>query len=204
MKESQLNNLINLADTDAPAPRRPQADIATHAIRLAERRKAIRRGGLSVLCVSAVCAVLIISTTRFNQPTQRGANPSAPVASTNHTPSALNAGQPSLDQLRLRIAVQEAVVDSLLAQASPPQPPATVPAVDPRDQADLAAKRMVITANRMEQRLGPNDESTRLYRDVLSHFPDSAWAGIARQRVDPATITPTHPRSAAPCDQPVT
>ncbi len=203
MNEQQLNDLLNHADAGAPKPQACDTDIAQQAIRLGNRRKAVRRAAIGVLSVDAVLAVLFFGWIMLSQPDRTSLNPPSQIASTADTiAQETEADQPSLEELRMQIALQETVVKSLLARQSAQQTPeASNPdiAAAAQAQADLAAKRLVLTADRMERDLGPNDQSQQLYTNVLANFPDSAWAGIARKRIN-TNLTPTQPRSALPCD----
>ncbi len=203
MNEQQLNDLLNHADAGAPKPQACDTDITQQAIRLGNRRITVRRAAIGVLSVDAVLAVLFFGWIMLSQPDQTSVNPPSQIASTADTYAQdTEADQPSLEELRMQIALQETVVKSLLARQSAQQTPeASNPDIvaAAQAQADLAAKRLVLTADRMERDFGPNDQSQQLYTNVLANFPDSAWAGIARKRINP-NQTPTQPRSAIPCD----
>ena len=195
MNEQQLTELLNRADADVAAPAIAAPGLAERAIRRAQRRKRLRRAGLGVLAVDAVAAV-VLCTVWFApaSSTTQPAIVSAPVGTNS------NVVEPGHDfaELNARIAAQETVVNTLLATQDIVKPyPAQTP--DPlanvQAQIDLAARRMVLTADRIERNGGQSDTSRDLYNGVVTAFPDSVWAGVARKRINEYEQL-TEPRSA--------
>lgn len=195
MNEQQITELLNQADMGVEVSVTADPGLAEHIIRRARRRQRLRRAGLGVLAVDAVAAVTVF--TIWFAP----ASPTAPPAIVSAPAEAISdVAEPGHDfaELNTRIAMQETVVRTLLAtqdvaEPSPAQPPDPLAKV--QAQIDLAARRMVLTADRIERNEGRSDMSRGLYDDVVTTFPDSAWAVIARKRINEYEQL-TEPRSA--------
>lgn len=205
MNERRINELLDMADAGVAAPCVAGSDLAEQAIRRAKRRTTFRRTGLAVLAIDAVAAVMVVAIIFvFDTPTGSSESIPSPVATiASDTDSDI---QQELANLRAKIAMQEAVIEALLAKEQQVDV-LILHTVNPMDevnkQVDRAAKQMVMTANRIELDRGQNDLSVRLYSDVLANFPDSVWAGIARKRIDEQE-PPIKPRSAVTCDKSIT
>jgi len=193
MNEKEIVELLDLADATAAPAGQPGADLARRAVRQARRRTALKRTGLAVHAVAAVAVVVFVFLPE--RPAAQPGSDRAPIA-TVITQDIEN----QLAELRAKVVAQEAIIEALLAceeQADAYESviQAVNPLADIHAQADLAAKRMVLAAERMERSRGRNDFSDRLYRDVATDFPDSDWATIARNRISEYQ-SHTEPRSA--------
>lgn len=205
MNEQRISELLEVADAGVTAPGEVASGLAEQAIRRARRRSTVKRVGLLVHAGGAVVLIALWLAPDFTHQSTT-ITPPAPVASVADESADDIARDRELAELRARIVMQEAVIEALLAREHVESAPIVL-AGDPLDavraQADLAAKRLVLAANRMEYNLGTNDQSDRLYADVLTNFPDSAWAGIARKRIDQHESN-NEPRSAVTCEKSIT
>ncbi len=191
MNEQRIIELLDLADSAATPVDQAGPNLAGRAIRRARRRSALKHTGLAVNAVAAVVVLAFVFL-----PGQPASQPgSAPVAV---APADNQDTERQLADLRARIAAQEAIIEALLERENLVQAP-VIQAVNPLDevyeQADLAAKQMVLAADRMERSRGRNDLSDQLYRDVVTHFSESDWAAVARNRLTEHEPI-TQPRSA--------
>ncbi|MEZ6191548.1 MAG: hypothetical protein R3C45_09700 [Phycisphaerales bacterium] len=195
MNEQRITELLDLADAGVTAPTIADPGLAECAIRRAQRRKQLRRIGMGVLAVDAVAAVVLCAI--WFAPV----SPNTPPAIVSVPVGAISdVVEPGYDvaELNARIAMQEKVVRTLLATQNIAEPYPTQspdPLAQVQAQVDLAARRMVLTADRMERDGGRSDTSRGLYNDVVTTFPGSVWAGIARSRINEYG-QPIEPRSA--------
>lgn len=193
MNEQQITDMLERADASSSPPARPDPALADRAIRRAGRRATLRRVGVTVLAVDAVAAIAAftiwlapVNSITPSHPLAPGNTP-ASVYVQDEDPESNTQINLELAGLREQIAVQEEVVRCLLATKDLPEWPTentTGLLAEVQAQVDLAARRMVMTADRMERTSGQTDRSRRIYTDVLSAFPESAWATIARRRID--------------------
>ena len=202
MNEQQVHHLLELADAGASLPGEASSDLAERAIHRAGRRTAIRRTGLAVLAAPAAAAVVLGVMWMLDTPADRPGIAPTQMASTTQQPVSPPDFTPDhkreLADLRARVAAQEAVIELLLAKERRPGPRvlrASNPLDEIHTQVDIAAKQMVMTAAHIEQTRGPSELTERLYRDVVTYFPDSDWAEVARRQLDGPDLL-TEPRSA--------
>jgi hypothetical protein len=190
VNEQQIADLLERADAGAVVPAETGPGLAERAIGRARRRCVVRRVGLAVLAVDAVAAVVFAAV--WLAPTDPPVTTPATVVSATH-----GAGN-ELAVLRARVSAQQAIVDALLAmehRADEPPTETADPLAEIHTRVELAAKRMVLTADRLEHDQARPDSAQRLYREVVDSFPDTAWAVIARRRLD-ARHNLNEPRSA--------
>jgi hypothetical protein len=179
MNERQVAEMLERAESGVVVPTDTGLGLAGRAIRRARRRSVVRRVGLTVLAVDAVVAVVFAAV--WIAP----ADP--PVTTPATVVSATRDAGNELAVLRARVSAQQAIVDALLAmehRADEPPTETADPLAETHTRVELAAKRMVLTADRLEHDQARPDSAQRLYRGVVDSFPDTAWAVIARRRLD--------------------
>jgi hypothetical protein len=194
VNEQEVNELLGLADAGAATQDEADPGLAGRAIDLARRRSRTRRVGYGVLSLHAAASILLVVVWLMPRPVE-----DEPMASADPQtlPVPISVDSHDSDALQARIAMQEAVVRSLLSTRDNSTAPRQAP--DPLDliqsRIDTAARRMVLTADRIEYDTGPSDFTRGLYKDVVTNFPDTDWARLARQRISEHEYL-TEPRSA--------
>jgi hypothetical protein len=195
MDDTKIRNLLRQADRIAGPPPMDPLGLADRVRRLRARRQRIR-----IAASAAVAALIAVSVGAAFFATRLPIQP-LPV---NQPPTLAELGAPSpdtrpdLDRLQAHIDQLRAEADSALAlvrevsavleqQRRLAELDRASASIDPRDevrwQINQAAFISVYQADRMYRELDLRESAVESYRQVISLFPDTPAAEVARQRL---------------------
>ena len=189
MSERSVEELLRRADAAAGRPALVP-DLAGRVLRRARRRR--RR---AVVGLAAAASVLLAAGATLLLSTDRAA-PTAPpehVADTQRPvrPGGAERLREEIARLRAEADSRMAVVEHMLAlerrreKAKPYRRHVAVadPAEQIQQQMDKAALVMVYQADRLSRQLNLRAPAMAIYRRTIELFPETHWAGVARQRL---------------------
>jgi hypothetical protein len=188
MNDSELRELLLLADATAPAREPDCASIDVAGIRDRARRTTLHHRTV-IVSIAAVAGITAFFASRpryeprmQTEPTIAQHRPLSPVEIEllKHEIAALDAEALGAQTLvdRLRHADRLAAIGDESTVA-----PITTIDSTPGEQIDRAAGIGVISADFLANDLHRAAEAAESYRSVLKHFPESRWAAVARERL---------------------
>lgn len=173
MRDDDWKQLLQQADAGAAVPRTMPGDLAERVRRLDRRRRTAR--GLAALAGGIVAAAV---------GWQSLGERSEPIDQVALADEAFRAEIAELDQ---RIAAQQRLVDTLWLQWRGEQASSTAGVPDAAEEIETVAGRMVEQADRLREAMQPSAEAQALYERVVTLFPQTYFAEIARQRLSELT-----------------
>lgn len=179
----QLGQLLREADATAGRPAAPRADLGAvvrHVARRRRRARTVAGGAVVVMIVGVTCALYLMRPNENGSVVQRERAPSPPVLS----PEEARREIAVLDaEAESRMAVVERMLTMERRRVSATQQRATDPLLAVRREQDRAAYLLIYEADRLARKSEARERAVEEYRRVVTLFPDTHWASVARERL---------------------
>lgn len=189
MEQDSLDRLLKHADAAAPetSPVRVSADRVLGELRRQRRARRVRLGTIgaaAAVLFGAVGVVWLMTGTRpgGSHPGPMNPAPLLDVAALLEAAEALGREADSRAAVVRQTTLHETRIRALRElqrrAAATPDALALV-----RAQMDAAARTLVQQADRISREQDQQATATLYYREVIERFPETTWAGVARQRL---------------------